>query len=190
MPPKPAARFDPLPFVAALALAGLLAALALLARGGPRAVARPRAKAEPADACSASTCGALDPVDDPAYNMREVAKQTLLLEQHLAEPRKLCRACSVKHLLLCCGLLEEAAWMAGARAPEYPHLLDAMAEYDRLLRTWPWRTRGSEVPDQVRREVLECLRARRRQLVDAYLMHGGDTDEIPDADHKHGHSGL
>jgi hypothetical protein len=121
-------------------------------------------------ACGPATCGALDPVDDPAYNMREVAKQTLLLEQHLADPRKLCRACSVKHLLLCCGLLEEAAWMAGTRGGAYPMLDESSREYADLLATWPWRERGADVPDARRTEILAQLRARRRALVDAYMM--------------------
>ncbi len=32
-----------------------------------------------------SKCGAIDPVSDPAYNMRNLIKQTILLEEHLGK---------------------------------------------------------------------------------------------------------
>lgn len=37
---------------------------------------------------------------DPRYNLREVAKQWLLLEEHLSDPEKFCRDCIVKHAAL------------------------------------------------------------------------------------------
>lgn len=153
---------------AALLVAVLVAALA---SSSPSSSAEGFVGSAPAgETCGRATCGALDPVDDPAYNMREVAKQVLLLEQHLADPRKLCRACSVKHLLLCCGLLEEAAWMAGTMGGAYPMLEETSREFNDLLSTWPWRERGADVPDSRRTEILEVLRARRRALVEAYMM--------------------
>jgi len=149
--------------IVAAVVTALLLALFVLARQ------RRQRRAGPG---KAPACGALDPVDDPAYNMREVIKQTLLLEQHVAERRKGCRACMVKHLALCCALLEEAAWMAGGRASEYPLLLDGVELYGRLLDTWPWRRPG-DVPEETRAAVLEELRQRRRALVEAYMLGPG-----------------
>ena len=45
---------------------------------------------------------------DPKHNLREVAKQLILLEDHLSHKRKRCRDCMVKHYLMVEGLLEEA----------------------------------------------------------------------------------
>jgi hypothetical protein len=60
--------------------------------------------------CSMSTCGMekLYPVLDPRFNMREVSKQCLLLEDHLNNDRKRCFDCIRKHFLIVDGLLEEA----------------------------------------------------------------------------------
>lgn len=50
----------------------------------------------------------LDPVMDPAYNLREVYKQCILLEDHLANPRKRCQDCISKHCHAIEALVEEA----------------------------------------------------------------------------------
>ncbi len=50
----------------------------------------------------------LDPVMDPAYNLREVYKQCILLEDHLANSRKRCQDCISKHAHAIEALLEEA----------------------------------------------------------------------------------
>ena len=48
------------------------------------------------------------PVLDPKFNMRESAKQIVLLEDHLSHYRKRCLDCIHKHCLFIEGLLEEA----------------------------------------------------------------------------------
>ena len=45
---------------------------------------------------------------DPMFNIRETAKQLILLEDHLAHKAKHCVDCVSKHLLFAEGLLEEA----------------------------------------------------------------------------------
>lgn len=45
---------------------------------------------------------------DPMFNVRETAKQLILLEDHLAHQAKHCVDCVSKHLLFAEGLLEEA----------------------------------------------------------------------------------
>lgn len=45
---------------------------------------------------------------DPRYNLREVTKQWLLLEEHLADPEKYCRDCIVKHAALAEAYTDEA----------------------------------------------------------------------------------
>lgn len=50
-------------------------------------------------------------ITDPKFNLREIAKQMILLEDHLAHPYKLCDDCIRKHLLTIEGLAEEASAM-------------------------------------------------------------------------------
>ena len=38
-----------------------------------------------------TTCDALDPVSDPRYNMQQIIKQSILLEEHLTNKNKRCR---------------------------------------------------------------------------------------------------
>jgi hypothetical protein len=63
-----------------------------------------------ASKCSADTCGSesLHPILDPRFNMREAAKQALLLEDHINNTKKRCFDCIRKHFLIVDGLLEEA----------------------------------------------------------------------------------
>ena len=64
--------------------------------------------------CSAKggSCGVngakLQPILDPAFNLRETAKHILLLEDHLFHTGKRCPECCVKHILTIDGFLEEA----------------------------------------------------------------------------------
>ena len=44
--------------------------------------------------CPLTTCGSLDPVSDPVYNMGEIAKNSLLLEDHIAIKAKRSRLLS------------------------------------------------------------------------------------------------
>ena len=47
-------------------------------------------------------------ISDPRYNIREIVKQMILLEQHLLEKDKYCPDCISKHLLTVEALAEEA----------------------------------------------------------------------------------
>jgi hypothetical protein len=60
-----------------------------------------------APALAAEPKGLLD-VFDPRHNLREMAKELILLEDHLAQPAKHCPDCIRKHLLKAEALAEEA----------------------------------------------------------------------------------
>ena len=51
------------------------------------------------------------PLNSAAFNIREIVKQLLLLEDHLADKEKFCVDCIRKHLLLTEALAEEAMTM-------------------------------------------------------------------------------
>jgi hypothetical protein len=48
------------------------------------------------------------PITNPLFNMREVCKQCILLEDHLFQTKKRCEDCIKKHCLTIEGLAEEA----------------------------------------------------------------------------------
>lgn len=48
------------------------------------------------------------PILDCRFNMREICKQCILLEDHLSQDRKRCHDCCIKHFLALEGLSEEA----------------------------------------------------------------------------------
>lgn len=48
------------------------------------------------------------PVMEPYFNMREICKQCILLEDHLSHPEKRCYDCCIKHFLTIEALAEEA----------------------------------------------------------------------------------
>lgn len=60
--------------------------------------------------CSTNTYegSKLLPIMEPAFNLREVAKNLLLLEDHLFHNGKRCPDCCIKHSLLIDGLLDES----------------------------------------------------------------------------------
>jgi len=56
------------------------------------------------------------PIMHPLFNMREVCKHLILLEDHLNQPRKRCPDCISKHFLTIEALLEEAVSLDGGGA--------------------------------------------------------------------------
>lgn len=58
--------------------------------------------------CVSATGSRLLPVLDPCFNMREICKQSILLEDHLFQTEKRCEDCIKKHFLTIEGLAEEA----------------------------------------------------------------------------------
>ena len=126
--------------------------------------------------CSALTCGAVDPVSDPAYNMREIAKQSILLEEHLTVDAKFCVDCVTKHFLHIIGLANEAAMLAGADAARFP-LLDATGPtYDRLFERW-LATRGGPEALDARLKIAGEMRDFRKKVIAAYWPNAAMTSK-------------
>ena len=113
--------------------------------------------------CSKEHCG-IDPVSEPGYNMKQVIKQSLLLEDHLAFKNKRCIDCILKHFLLIIGYLEEAVWLACDEVGEYPLLSDLPEFYNKLMENWQ-----TNVNDENNvQKILVELRAMRKKLVGIY----------------------
>jgi hypothetical protein len=72
--------------------------------------------------CTSNGCDKLLPVLDPKFNMREICKQSILLEDHLFQEEKRCYDCICKHFLTIEGLAEEAITLD--KEQKYPELND------------------------------------------------------------------
>jgi hypothetical protein len=86
--------------------------------------------------CDLHTCGALDPVSDPAYNMKEVIKVSLLLEDHLTQKNKRCKDCILKHLLQLIAYVQEGLTLAGDNVDKYPYMRESVDVYSAILDQW------------------------------------------------------
>jgi hypothetical protein len=86
--------------------------------------------------CDIKSCGALDPVSNPAYNMQQIVKQSILLEEHLTNKNKRCRDCITKHFLHIIGLAEEAQMLATNDPNKYPLINESVELYNSLFKEW------------------------------------------------------
>lgn len=117
--------------------------------------------------CDEHSCGALDPVSDPRYNMQQIVKQSILLEEHLANKNKRCRDCITKHFLHIIGLAEEAQMLATNKIAHYPMVNESVELYNRLFEKWQ---KGVIKGDED--NVLCCcdeLRTMRKKLIIIYF---------------------
>lgn len=115
---------------------------------------------------SVHACGAIDPVSDPDYNMREVVKQSILLEEHLVEKNKRCKDCIAKHFLHIIGLSEEAQCLAGSKLRTFPLMDTNPSFYDALFKKWL----SAKDDDANLRTIQDELRVRRKALMEAYFL--------------------
>ena len=149
-------------------------------------ICRPRIKKEPlkkdvnhSASCEAKTCGALDPVSDPDYNIKEIIKQSILLEQHIADKNKRCKDCILKHILHCQALSEEAIMLAGESVDRYPLMDQCLPFYSSMLKTWLDGPSQHELQEKTQEPTLMSmetqLREWRKKLMAEYYQTGGGT---------------
>ena len=103
-------------------------------------------------------------INEPDYNIKEVIKNTLLLEMHLADKSKYCKPCSCKHMLINEALLLEATWIAGSNVHKYPKLEESLAFHQALFKYW----HADMINDEVRLKTLADLREWRREMMELY----------------------
>lgn len=124
----------------------------------------PRQKSEK---CTVSGCSSIDPVSDPKYNMQQIVKQSILLEEHLANKNKRCRDCITKHFLHIIGLAEEAQMLATDKVEKYPLINECVELYNRLFKKWL-----DKYDMDVEKNSLVCcdeLRTMRKRLIAIYF---------------------
>jgi hypothetical protein len=71
------------------------------------------------------------PVLDPIFNLRQICKQCVLLEDHLSIPRMNCRDCIMKHFLYLEGYAEEAITLD--KDSKYLYILEKLPDHIRRL---------------------------------------------------------
>lgn len=119
--------------------------------------------------CTKSTCDSIDPVSNPVYNMHQIVKQSILLEEHLANKSKRCRDCITKHFSHIIGLAEEAVMLACENAKNYPYMLELPDFYNNLFKKWLEK-------DYTCLEICSELRNIRKKLIAVYFY--GDKYKI------------
>jgi hypothetical protein len=116
-----------------------------------------------------TTCDALDPVSDPRYNMQQIIKQSILLEEHLTNKNKRCRDCITKHFLHIIGLAEEAEMLATNNINKYPLINESVILYNELFKIW---IKNKHLNNNSEDYILYCtdkLRIHRKQLIVLYF---------------------
>jgi hypothetical protein len=116
--------------------------------------------------CDSHSCKNMDPVSDPKYNMQQIVKQSILLEEHLANKNKRCRDCITKHFLHIIGLAEEAQMLATNKIEKYPLIIECVELYNSLFKKWLKDGHYEE------KNILCCcdeLRTMRKRLIAVYF---------------------
>jgi hypothetical protein len=115
--------------------------------------------------CDVKSCGALDPVSNPAYNMQQIVKQSILLEEHITNKNKRCRDCITKHFLHIIGLAEEAQMLATNKCYKYPLINESVKIYNDLFNNWI----KNKDDDTANLNVSDGLRIHRKKLIAIYF---------------------
>ena len=110
----------------------------------------------------------LDPIMDPAYNMKEVCKQSVLLEEHLMNQKKRCSDCITKHFLLITGYVEEAVGLATNEIDKYPFMKESCKIYNDLFKKW-LEVKKAGMDEKSILDIAHELRIRRKILVNEYI---------------------
>lgn len=115
--------------------------------------------------CS-SGCGSnkIDDLMNPAYNMKSIIKQSILLEEHLAIPSKRCNDCQTKHILHIIALAEEANMLACNNSHKYPYIKDNLVIYNEVLNLYL-----DSDDDERYGIILDKLRTHRKKLMKEYI---------------------
>lgn len=132
---------------------------------GPKAAKAAKAAKASGGSCSIKSCKFMDPVSDPKYNMQQIVKQSILLEEHLANKNKRCRDCITKHFLHIIGLAEEAQMLATDKIDQYPLINECVALYNKLFKDWLKDTAN----ENIILHLCDELRTMRKKLIALYF---------------------
>lgn len=107
--------------------------------------------------CGCSGQDKLLPVSSPLYNLREICKNMILLEDHLFQKGKRCTDCIKKHFLTIEGLAEELVTLDHSRNyPKYHDIPDKIRAVEREY-----------IAEQSHHATAQQLRRLRKQFMSA-----------------------
>ncbi len=122
----------------------------------------------PGCGCTSVTSGfKLDKVFNPEFNMREIGKQMILLEDHLFNPYRRCNDCITKHTLMIEALIEEAITLddKSQYTQQLQELLKSFREISRSLMT---DVKGKNLPTGRAVVYAQSVRRLRKPLCREY----------------------
>jgi len=103
---------------------------------------------------------------DPVDNIKNVVKQSLLLEEHIVEKKNVCHECIITHFLHSIALLEEAVKIANKNVRKYPRLEETYNLYKELFEEW---SKNKQNPESLQ-NISEKLRDNRKKLMEQYYI--------------------
>lgn len=107
--------------------------------------------------------GNLFPIMDPRFNLREAAKNMILLEDHLFHQGKRCQDCILKHCLTIEGFLEEGVTLDKTR--EYSGILnDSLSRFREVFRDLANKIKKRTLEDEDCCEFAQRIRVIRKPL--------------------------
>ena len=117
------------------------------------------------DSEGTSVCGSgrLLPVMDPRFNLREAAKNMILLEDHLFHEGKRCRDCILKHCLTIEAFLEEAVTLDKTAAYK-TEIKTSLAEWQKIYKVIAEKIRNNELTDDDCCAIAQQIRSIRKPL--------------------------
>jgi len=109
----------------------------------------------------------LSKILDPRFNLREAAKNLILLEDHLFQSLKRCNDCIKKHCLLIEGFLEEGITLD--KTGEYrQELIDSLCEFSIVFQKISKKMMEGVLTDKDCMEIAQELRKIRKPLCQKY----------------------
>ena len=109
----------------------------------------------------------LSKILDPRFNLREAAKNLILLEDHLFQSLKRCNDCIKKHCLLIEGFLEEGITLD--KTGEYrQELVDSLYEFSTVFQKISKKMMEGVLTDKDCMEIAQELRKIRKPLCQKY----------------------
>jgi len=109
----------------------------------------------------------LSKILDPRFNLREAAKNLILLEDHLFQSLKRCNDCIKKHCLLIEGFLEEGITLD--KIGEYrKELVDSLCEFSIVFQKISKKMMEGVLTDKDCMEIAQELRKIRKPLCQKY----------------------